>query len=491
MKVLSLYLMLLGILLSNQAVAEDFAEQHASITPSLLASMQAPRYLQSLYQLPEQQITTPKVHEFFTDDNTRTLFVLSDQLPIVDIQLSFNAGSARDLSFAKDMHGLASLTAKLLDKGTTSQTANEIAQNFERVGAQYSAQAYKDMFIIKLRVLSDPQQLMPALEQLIGLLQGANFPQQSINDILNHAQVGQKQAKENPESTLNVRFYRALYKNHPYAEPSTGTMRSLEKIKSEDIFAFKARYLVANNLNIAITGNVTETQVQDIAQRISHSLDKGEAATALPDAEVLIKPTLVNLSIDTEQAHIMIGTLGIKQQDPDRLALEVGNQILGGQSFNSLLTQVLREENGYSYNVASHVVSMQSQGVINIDYATHRDHLEHSLALTYQTLFNFLQQPLDPRLVEDTKRAMLRAYPQMIATNANINALLGMMGFYQLPSDYLESYPQQLAQIQASDIQAAWQRHFNPQNMLTVIVGKDLNGQALNHILKQALSQQK
>ena len=445
-------------------------------------------YLQSLHDLQQHPYQAPQVQELFSKNGVRTLLVESKQLPIVDIQLTFNAGSARDESISKGLNGLANLTARLLNEGTSTQTANDIAQGFERLGAQYSAQAYRDMFVVRLRVLSDEKRLEPALNQLIFLLKDAQFPQGSIDRILNNAQVGQKQVKENPKRSMSVRFYRAIYGDHPYAQPSTGTIQSLKRIKSEDIQAFKNQYLVANNLNIAITGNVNQQQAQQMIDLLTEQISTGESATPLPDAKALEKAQIIRIPFNSSQAHVMIGQIGIRRDDPDRFALEVGNEIFGSGGFQSLLMQELREKRGLTYSASSNLSSMQSQGLFYIQYSTQREQLLESLNITYDTLLKFLHEPLVTAQVEESKRGLIRAFPLLLRSNANINSQLGAIGFYGLPSNYLSQYQQYISAVSAEDVHQAWQKHIHPERFLTVLAGKDISTNEVAELYEKLLA---
>lgn len=455
---------------------------------NLIANIASLPYLQSLHDLQQHPYQAPQVQELFSKNGVRTLLVESKQLPIVDIQLTFNAGSARDESISKGLNGLANLTARLLNEGTSTQTANDIAQSFERLGAQYSAQAYRDMFVVRLRVLSDEKRLDPALNQLIFLLKDSQFPQGSIDRILNNAQVGQKQVKENPKRSMSVRFYRAIYGDHPYAQPSTGTIQSLKRIKSEDIQAFKNQFLVANNLNIAITGNVNRQQAQQMIDLLTEQISTGESAPPLPEAEALEKAQIIRIPFNSSQAHVMIGQVGIRRDDPDRFALEVGNEIFGSGGFQSLLMQELREKRGLTYSASSNLSSMQSQGLFYIQYSTQREQLLESLNITYQTLLKFLHQPLATAQIEESKRGLIRAFPLLLRSNANINSQLGAIGFYGLPSNYLSQYQQYISAVSAEDVQRAWQKHIHPEKFLTVLAGKDISTNEVAELYEKLLT---
>ncbi|MFH7766474.1 insulinase family protein [Acinetobacter sp. BSP-28] len=439
---------------------------------------------------PQNQFHAPYVHDLKNKYNVRTLFVESQDLPMVDIQLTFNAGSARDEEIAPGLYGIANMAAKLIDEGTEKYTANQIARAFESVGAQFSASAYRDMFIVKLRVLSDPNKLESALAMLLEMLNHSTFKKSSINLVLSNTLVGQKQIQESPSRMMSILFYRALYGKHAYAEPITGTQRSISKITPEQLQQFSNQFLVAQNLNIAITGQLSPKQAQQLSERIAASLKQGEQAKPLAQPIDKSGFDIRHIKFNSSQAHVMMGQLGPTRYDPDRLALEVANQMFGGSGFNSILMKELRVKRGFTYSVYSSFSFSQAPGTFSFSYSTRQDQLYDSIQVAHQALVNFVKQPIDEKQLQETKAGMLRAFPNNYSSNASINAQLGSIGFYNQPADYLSNYPKLLEKITVQDVQNAIQKHLHPERLTIIIVNEKLDKPALEAVLKQDLNPQ-
>lgn len=437
---------------------------------------------------PQNQFHAPYVHDLKNKYNVRTLFVESQDLPMVDIQLTFNAGSARDEEIAPGLYGIANMAAKLIDEGTEKYTANEIARTFESVGAQFSAGAYRDMFIVKLRVLSDPDKLEPALAMLVEVLNHSTFKKSSINLVLSNTLVGQKQIQESPSRMMSILFYRALYGKHAYAEPITGTQRSISKITPEQLQQFSNQFLVAQNLNIAITGQLSPKQAQQLSERIAACLKLGEQAKPLAKPIDKSGFDIRHIKFNSSQAHVMMGQLGPTRYDPDRLALEVANQMFGGSGFNSILMKELRVKRGFTYGAYSSFSFSQAPGTFSFSYSTRQDQLYDSIQVAHQALVHFVKQPIDEKQLQETKAGMLRAFPNNYSSNANINAQLGSIGFYNQPADYLSNYPKLLEKITVQDVQNAIQKYLHPERLTIIVVNEKLDKPALEAVLKQDLN---
>ena len=479
-------IVLLGSIVAAQsAFAEVDLNSISDTNPAHLSSIPL---LQSLKINNQQlQFNAPYVHELKNRYKVRSLFVESKDLPMIDIQLTFNAGAARDEEVAPGLYGIANMAAKLIDEGTEQYTANDIASAFERVGAKFSAQAYRDMFVVKLRVLSDPEKLEPALAMMMEVLNHSTFKKSSINLVLSNTQVGQKQIKESPSRMMSVQFYRALYGKHPYAEPISGTQRSISKITPVQLKQFSDQFLVAQNLNIAITGQLSAKEALQLSERIAGNLKQGEKAKPL--AQPLDKSAfdIRHIAFNSSQAHVMMGHLGTTRFDPDRLALEVANQMLGGSGFNSVLMKELRVKRGYTYGAYSSFSFSQVPGTFSFSYSTRQDQLLDSIQVAHQALVNFVQQPIDQKQLEETKAGMLRAFPNNYSSNANINAQLGSIGFYNQTADYLNEYPKLLEKMTAQDIQNAIRKHLHPERLTIIVVNEKLDKQALEATLNQNL----
>ncbi|WP_010114584.1 pitrilysin family protein [Acinetobacter sp. P8-3-8] len=448
--------------------------------------------LQSLKNLGEyQQYQAPFVQDLQNTQNVRTLFVAAQDLPIVDIQLTFNAGSAQDETLGKGLFGMSNMAAKLLTEGTEQYSAKEIVSIFEGLGAQFNVNAYRDMFIVKLRVLSDPEKLNPAINMMLHVLNHSQFKASGLNLALNNTKVGQKQLKENPSRLMEIKFYRTLYGQHPYAEPTVGTNGSIQKITPELLRAFRDKLLVAQNMNMAITGNLSSAEATQISNLISQNLTQGQAAAPLPEPQDQTDFNIQYIPYNSTQAHVTMGHLAIKRNDPDRIALEVANQMFGGNGFNSILMKELRVKRGYTYGAYSTLTSTAARGLFSLSYATEQNQLMDSIQVAHQALNDFITKPISQKQLDETKEGMLRSFPMTFSSNANINAQIAAIGFYHLPADYLTQYQKQLSQLTTQQLQHAIRKNLHADRLTLVVVANQLDQKALKDMLNNDLNSEK
>ncbi len=463
----------LSLLTMGFAASTIHAESHPSNTPSSV-EITALKQLDSLQNqnVIRPQLRVPTVQEFTTSSGTRVLFVAAPELPIVDVKLLFDAGSARDSELKSGQYGLASLTSQLLAEGTSTQTTDQISANFERLGAQFDVAAYRDMFAVNLRSLSDSALLKPAIEQLLSILKDAKIPQSSFNRIMQQNRIGLAALKDSPSKMTNIHFWQELYGKHPYAQPTSGTLTSIERIKPADIRLFKDTYLVARNMNIALTGQLSIAEAKELAERITQSLPQGKRAKPLSNPNRSTART-VYVPYDSTQTHVMMGVVSITRNNPDLPALTVANELFGARDFNALLMQELRVKRGLTYGASSGFNPMHSHGPFIVNYSTRSDQTNESLKVARQTLQNYIQSGVSLDKLHETKTGLLHSYPLSLSGNQSIVSLLASMGFYGLPSSYLADYPKQIEAVTADSAHQAFVRYVTPASMLTVVLGKE------------------
>ncbi|MDX1595301.1 MAG: pitrilysin family protein, partial [Gammaproteobacteria bacterium] len=221
---------------------------------------------------------TPQIQEWTTANGSRVLFIAADALPMVDVQVVFDAGSARDGS----AYGLAQLTSALLDEGAGDHDADAVAATFEGLGARFSQGADRDTASVSLRSLTEPGLLEPAVEMFATVLAEPTFPAEAFARERDRMRIALQAVQQSPGDLASRAFYRAVYGDHPYGNPPGGTEESLDALTREQVAAFFASRYVARNAVVAIVGDLDRAGAEALAERITAGLARGEKAPPLP-----------------------------------------------------------------------------------------------------------------------------------------------------------------------------------------------------------------
>ena len=408
---------------------------------------------------------TLDIQRWQTAEGARVLFVEARQLPMFDLRLTFAAGSSHD-----DVPGLATLTNAMLNEGVAGKDVTAIAEGFESLGAEFGNGAYRDMAIASLRSLSAPAQREPALKLFEQVVGQPTFPADALARIQNQLLAGFEYQKQNPGKLAALQLFERLYGKHPYAHPSEGTEQSIPGISVAQLQAFHQKAYAAGNVVIALVGDLSRSEAESIAARLSATLPKGPA---LPPPPAPQAPAAVSQHIEfpSQQTHLMLAQLGIDRRDPDYAALYVGNQILGGGGFGTRLMEEVREKRGLTYGIYSAFTPMQVAGPFMINVQTRAELSEATLGLVRELVRDFVKQGPTATELAQVKRELSGSFPLSTASNAEIVAQLGAIGFYNLPSTQLEDFMNQVQQLSVEQVRAAVARHLDPDAFVVVSSG--------------------
>ena len=166
-----------------------------------------------------------------------------------------------------------------------------------------------------------------------------------------------------------------------------------------------------------------------------------------------------------------MGAPGMHRGDPDYFPLYVGNHVLGGGGLVSQLHEEVREQRGLSYSVNSYFSPMEQDGPYLLSLQTRNDQVDEALAVMRDTLQKFVDKgPTDKELVA-AKKNITGGFPLRISSNSGIVDHLNMIGFYDFPLDYLDTFNDKVTAVTRQQIVDAYQRRVFPDTMVTIIVG--------------------
>ncbi|WP_248795111.1 M16 family metallopeptidase [Pseudomonas sp. MWU13-2105] len=433
-----------------------------------LDAAKAGHKLQSLAELDGKAPAhrTLNVQTWKTAEGAKALFVEAHELPMFNLNLTFAAGSSQD----GDAAGLATLTNAMLNEGVAGKNVGAIAQGFEGLGADFNNGSYKDMAIASLRSLSTPDKREPALKLFAEVVGKPTFPADSLARIKNQLLAGFEYQKQNPGKLASLELSKRLYGDHPYAHPSEGTAQSIPPISLEQLRAFHAKAYAAGNVVIALVGDLTRSEAEGIAAQVSSSLPKGPALPKIAQpAEP--KASIGHIEFPSKQTTILMAQQGIDRTDPDYAALSLGNQILGGGGFGTRLMSEVREKRGLTYGVYSGFSPMQARGPFQINLQTRAEMSEGTHKLVDEVVSDYLKNGPTQKELDDAKREMAGSFPLANASNSSIVGQLGLMGFYDLPLDYLENFVQQTQALTIEQIKSAMNKHLSVDKMIVVTAG--------------------
>lgn len=407
------------------------------------------------------------IQHWVTPEGAKVLFVKTQGLPMLDIALNFDAASSRD----GDQYGLATLTNSLLGTATQHHSEEQIINTFESLGAQFSQYSLKDMSIVSLRTLSTELVLNKALNVFTEVVSQPSFQQHYLSREKRQTLQLIKAKQQSPASVASQAFAKSVFATHPYAHSKIGTATTIKNIRLTDVKRHYQQFFVAKNLTIALVGDVSRVKAKQIARQLSHGLNMGKKARPNPLVKPLKQARKIHLDFPSKQTHLLIGQVGINRAHPDYYALYLGNHIFGGSGLVSILSEEIREKKGLAYSAYSYFSQMTSNGYFLLELQTKNAQAKEAEMTALTTLKNFVNQIVSPQQLQDAKDNIIGGFALKTASNADILTYLSIIGFYNLPLDFLSSFTDKIKHISAQDVQHSFKRLINIDKLLTLSVG--------------------
>ena len=408
--------------------------------------------------LPIQNWTTPS--------GARVYFVESRGIPMLDINVDFDAGGRR---VAAVKAGLGGLTHALMKAGSAARSEEEISRRIADVGAQLGGTIDRDRAGMSLRTLSSERERTQAIATLAEILQSPAFPDTAFAREKARLVDTVKEEETKPDAIASKAFYRLLYGVHPYG--FAPTPESVQRIERADVEEFYRANYVAGRAVVTILGDADRALAERIAEQLTAGLPRAPGApTPLapvnqPAGEIL------RIAHPASQSHILLGVPAIARDDPDYFPLLVGNYILGGGGFVSRLYREVREKRGFAYSVYSYFLPLAQEGPFQVGLQTKREQADEALARVRVVLDEFLARGPSAAEMAAAKRNLVGGFALRIDSNRKLLEQVALIAYYRLPLDWLDQFTSRVEKVSVGDVRAAFARRVRADHLVTVIVG--------------------
>jgi predicted Zn-dependent peptidase len=308
--------------------------------------------------IPNAFVTQPGIVRDVLPNGIRLLTERMPHVRSVSIGVWLARGSRHE---PQEQSGIAHFVEHMLFKGTSTRTAEDIAQAIDSIGGQMDAFTAKEYASYYIKVLDEHLPL--AVEVLADIVMRPAF---SPDDIQREKKVVLEEIKmveDTPDDLVHELFTENFWANHPLGRPILGTKETVESLTADGLRRYFTDAYSTPNLIISATGNIEHEKVRDLVGRAFDGVPlKGEP---LDDAPPRVIPKIIVRNKELEQSHVCLGTPGYQQDHEDRYSSYVLNTILGG-SMSSRLFQNVREKRGLAYAVFSGLSAYRDAGSMTI-----------------------------------------------------------------------------------------------------------------------------
>ncbi len=409
-----------------------------------------------------------KPNRVVTENGLTVLIVNQPSLPIVTVNVLVKAGAVHDPD-AKA--GLSYMVARMLDEGTQTRSATQIAEQIEYIGGELSAEGGEDVASARLRILRKDVDIGFAL--LADILMHPKFADKEVARVRNELVGFLQSEKDEPGIIATKAFNEIVFKGHPYRRPANGDEKTVTKLSRQDLVEFHDRFYRPNRVIMAIVGDLREAEALALVKKhFGKWTPKELPLTAFSTPEPLPKPMLKLIDKDLTQATIVLGHVGIDRRNPDFYAVAVMNYILGGGGFSSRLVNRIRDEQGLAYDVHSVFEANVMPGSFAVHVQTRNAAANRALTSVFQELKRIRNEPVSNQELADAKAYLIGSFPLRMDTNAKQASLLNLIELHRLGLSYFDDYPKAIAAVTKADVLRVAQKYLNPDLYALVVVAK-------------------
>jgi zinc protease len=364
---------------------------------------------------------------------------------------------------------VASLAAALLDQGSETKNAEQIATAIDSIGGALGTGAGSDLSFVNAVVLKDSFDL--GLDLVSDVVRHPAFAAEEIERQRQQVLSGLKVSYDDPDYLAGVVFDKVVYGAHPYGRPDSGTPASIASISRQDLVAFHKAWYGANNAILAIVGDVTAEEAFAGAERAFGSWEKApNTAPRAPDPPPSARRVVVIDRPGAVQTEIRVGNIGLPRKHPDYLALDLAIKILGGEGGNRL-HRVLRSERGLTYGASADTNALKDAGDIVADTDTRSETTGEALRLIVDEFWRLQRDRVSDRELADAQAYLTGNFPLSIETPSAIALQVLNAVFYGLDLNDLQTFRERVNAVTAEDIQRVARLYLHPDRLSIVLVG--------------------
>jgi len=396
-------------------------------------------------------------------------WLVQDRLiPMLSLEFALRGGTTLD---PVGKEGAAQLLADLMTEGAGDLDSQAFQGMLEDRVISMGFSAGIDSFSGSLKTLNEHRDV--AVDLLRQALTRPRLDPAAVERVRSRVLSGLQRVAEDPSTIARRTWMQTAFPAHPYGRPGRGTVESVPGITVDDLRAARARHLARGNLIVGAVGDITPEALGLLLDRVFGELPaQPDRAVTVPEtkAEGLGRTIVVRRAIP--QSVVLFGHDGIKRDDPDFFAATLVNYILGGGGFNSRLTLEVREKRGLAYSVYSGLSTYERAGLIMGGIGTENARVAKSLDVIRTEWALMRDQGPTVEELEDAKTYLNGSFPLQLDATARIASMLVSIQYERLGIDYIDRRKELINAVTLERAKAVARRLFDPDRLLTVVVGE-------------------
>jgi zinc protease len=411
----------------------------------------------------------PEIHQATLPGGMRLLGVEYDRAPWLSLTFMAKRGAETD---PLDKPGVADWAAELLTLGTTRRSQLQLAEDIESRGAALNARGGWDATLVNLEGLAeDFPELMAILAEVV---QTPGFPEDEFPLLKERRRAELVHQKDDPREMANVRYLRLFFGDSPYGHAVVGDLQRLDNLGLADLQDFYRREFIPATATLVVVGMVAFDRVKEEAARRWSAWQGGGPASPpyVAAPERLCAPGIYLLDRpDLTQSEIRVGHLGLPRAHPDYFPLKLVNYILGEGGFSSRLMARIRSDLGFTYGIRSSFSFRRAPGPFIVSTFTPAENTAQVVQEIRSVITEVHRHGVAAQELAEAQSYYVGHFPLGLETSRGIGRQVMSIDLYDLGTDYLKNYCEQIRGVTLKAAAQAAQDHLQPDQLVTLVMG--------------------
>ena len=407
------------------------------------------------------------IQTFTTPAGFHVWFVKDTSVPVLSTTFLFKGAGAVVLN--EETQGLTQILSNMLDEGAGELDSTAFQKALLDDSIQMSFSASRDNFSGNLKTLSEKKER--AFELLALALTEPRFDAEPLQRMID-ANLSRVRGNLSDTNWIAARITNdKAFEGHPYRLNSGGTLSSLPEITAEDLQDFTTDYLTQDRLIIGVAGDATQKELSALIDKTFSKLPKAGVSPEIANIKLQNLGQAFHYPLDVPQSVVTMVLPGITRDNPDYYAFQVMNQIFGAGGFGARLTKSIREEQGLAYGIFSTLSRMEYAQILFITSSTKNESVGQLVESVKKEMGKIATNLVSADEMNDAKNYIVGSLPLSFTTTDAISGTLVALQEENLPTDYLDTFPDSIQAITLEDIRNIAAKMLMPEQIMTVIVG--------------------
>jgi zinc protease len=389
--------------------------------------------------------------------------------PAVTINLAIRAGSIADPA---GLPGMMWLLSRVIDRGTATRTAADIAEELDSRGITLSICVTRHLFSVGCTCLAEDFE--PVLALLGDILMTPSLPDDEIATRKGEVITSLRQDEDNPAVRASEAVMALLYPDgHPYGRRTKGSIEIVESLTRDQLVRLHAERFAPSELTAVVVGDVDAGRVNEVAVRVLGGWQKPPPPPIRlpPVMPATTRQRLVISMMNKAQADIAYGFITITRLDPAYYAFWLMNNAFGQYAIGGRLGDSIRERQGMAYYVSSAFDANIVEGPLVIRAGVSPANVDRAVDSIDEEVARLVHEGLTPQELDESRGYLIGSIPRALETNAAIANFLQVADFFGLGLDYDVRLPELLSAVTLEDANAAARRALDPGRATLVVAG--------------------